>query len=152
MRYHSPVFGSSPLCTFFLSMWLTSGSMWVRQVVRTIPPPKQDRAEMSWGKKPTFIPLKKSKNNCFLTTSLLPPIAPCLLEATHLLKQSGATPQRRDTKPRRAIERALEDHRSILAHTLSAVSHKTLFSIFINCAFGRELYVVRGKKFGHPPM
>ncbi len=44
------MFGISPLAMLFASMRLTSGSMWVRQVVKTTPPPKQARADMSLEK------------------------------------------------------------------------------------------------------
>ena len=44
------MFGISPLAMLFASMRLTSGSMWVRQVVKTTPPPKQARADMSLAK------------------------------------------------------------------------------------------------------
>ena len=44
------MFGISPLAMLFVSMRLTSGSMWVRQVVKTTPPPKQARADMSLAK------------------------------------------------------------------------------------------------------
>ena len=98
-----PESGNWPFSILRARNKLTSGNMWVKQVVRITPPPKHERAEMS---------------SCPLGVALWP-----ILQ--HLLSSTGNIPRSKEMPPSATIEMILACIVSILKKRFRSVKTKT---------------------------
>ena len=97
---HKPVSGKCPLSMLYWRKRLTSGNMWVKQVVKITPPPKQERAD---------------KKNCPLGEALWP-LWPIL---QHLFSNNGTRPRNSEMPPSSTIDMILTCMVSIVAPNLN---------------------------------
>ena len=94
---HPPVSGNCPWSILCCRNKLTSGNMWVKQVVKITPPPKQDSAD---------------KKNCPLGDALWP-----ILQ--HLLSKSGTSPKNSEIPPSNTMDTILACIVSMFASVLN---------------------------------